>query len=314
VGENREFLRAVSRIGKVTDSNATVLIGGETGVGKELFARAIHYNSPRRSRPFIPINCSAIPDALFENELFGHQKGAFTDAATSTQGLLAEAEGGTVFLDEIDSLSNASQAKLLRFLQDREYRPLGSGKTLVADVRVIAATNAELRLMVSARQFREDLFHRLNILCLHVPPLRERVTDIPLLANHFLAQYATAYDRGEIRFSLAAMRKMLSYSWPGNVRELEGLLHRAVVFSSSDVLDASDIELPDAAAGSAAAALRGGKDLVMIEFERGYLTNLLAEHRGNVSRAAHAAGRDRRTFQRLLRKHGIERYSFKNLS
>jgi two-component system response regulator GlrR len=316
VGQNREFLRTISRLAKVANSDAAALIGGETGVGKELFARAIHYNGFRKSGPFIPINCSALPDHLFENELFGHARGAYTDASNTAKGLLAGAEGGTLFLDEVDTLTPASQAKILRFLQHREYRPLGSGKILTADVRVVAATNADLRQKVIAREFREDLFHRLNILCLQVPPLRERATDIPLLANHFLAQYAAIYRKGEITFAPPALRKMLSYSWPGNVRELESLLHRAVVFSSSNVLTAEDIEIPAASSISAVGGQglpHGDKDHAMVEFERSYLANLLAEHRGNVSHAARAAGRDRRSFQRLLRKHQIERTRFMNV-
>jgi DNA-binding NtrC family response regulator len=309
VGESASFLEAIGWIPRVASSMATVLIGGETGVGKELFARAIHYNGERRSRPFIPINCSALPDHLFENEVFGHVRGAYTDARSAEKGLLGEAEGGTVFFDEIDTLTPSSQAKLLRLLQDREYRPLGSSKTLVADTRVIAATNTDLRELVAEHRFREDLFHRLNVLSLRVPALRDRLADIPLLAAHFLERYAAQYNRGNLRFSPGAQRKMLSYSWPGNVREMEGLLHRAVVFGAGATVEASDIELPMAAC-AARAPVASAKDDAMGEFERGYLVNLLAEHRGNVSHSARAAGKDRRTFQRLLRKHGIERLAF----
>jgi two-component system response regulator AtoC len=306
VGESAAFLEAIGWILRVANSMATVLIFGETGVGKELFARAIHYNGERRSRPFIPINCSAVPDHLFENEVFGHVRGAYTDAGAAEKGLLGEAEGGTVFFDEIDTLTPAAQAKLLRLVQEREYRPLGSSKTLVADTRVIAATNTNLRELVARRHFREDLFHRLNVLSLRVPPLRDRPADIPLLGAHFLARYAAQYNRGTLRFSPTALRKMLAYSWPGNVREMEGLLHRAVVFGTGDTVDANDIELPTLAASMSVPIARG-KDAAMSDFERGYLVNLLAEHHGNVSRSARAAGKDRRTFQRLLRKHHIER-------
>ena len=313
IGESKPLLTSIARVLKVAASSATVLIGGETGVGKELFARAIHYNGGRKSRPFIPINCSALPDALLENELFGHAKGAYTDASTSQKGLLPEADGGTIFLDEVDALSASSQAKLLRFLQGGEYRPLGSSSTLTADVRVIAAANTDLRQLIAERRFREDLFHRLNVLSVYVPPLRDRATDIPLLANHFLAGYAAEYGRPQLRLSPAALRKMLAYSWPGNVRELQGLLHRAVVFCSANVLDAGDIELPTADRRDSGPR-REGKDDAMGEFEREYLMNLLSQHRGNVSHAAQAAGRDRRTFQRLLRKHGIDRVAFRQLA
>ena len=244
VGDSPAFVQAICRIPQVAASTAAVLVGGETGVGKELVARAIHYSGARRSAPFIPINCGALPDHLFENEMFGHAKGAYTDASTSQKGLLAEAEGGTIFLDEVDTLSASAQSKLLRFLQDREYRPLGSGKTLIADARVIAASNVDLRGRVEARAFREDLYYRLNILCLYVPPLRERPSDIPLLVDHFLARFARQYERRHLRVSEAAMCKLLAYAWPGNVRELESLLHRAVVFGRADVIAADDIELP----------------------------------------------------------------------
>jgi len=313
VGESKPLLHSIARALKVASSDATVLIGGETGVGKELFARAIHYNGARKSGPFIPVNCSAVPDHLLENELFGHARGAYTDASTSEKGLIAEATGGSIFLDEVDTLSASAQAKLLRLLQEREYRPLGSSKTQSADVRVIAAANTDLREMVALRRFREDLFHRLNILSLHVPPLRERATDIPLLANHFLDRYAAQYGRPEIRLSQAALRVMLAYTWPGNVRELAGLLHRAVVLCPAETLDACDIELPGMRASETTAA-RGRKDDAMVEFERAYVVNLLTEHRGNVSQAAQAAGRDRRSFQRLLRKHRIDRRAFQKLA
>ena len=309
VGESRAFLDAARRIPLVARSNATIIIGGETGSGKGLFARAIHYNGPRKTRPFIPVNCSALPDHLFENELFGHAKGAYTDAATAEKGLVAEAEGGTIFLDEVDALASASQAKLLRFLEDREYRPLGSTRTLVADVRVIAATNANLEGMVAGRRLREDLYHRLNVLSLTVPPLRERLSDIPLLAHHILARCAAEYGRRALRLSSAALRKMLAYSWPGNVRELEALLHRAVVFGARDVLDADDIEVPGPKCDTPVpvAPLRGAREKALAEFERSYLIQLLAEHGGNVSHAARSAESDRRTFQRMLRKYGIDR-------
>ena len=312
VGESPAFLDAVSRIPRIAGSAATVLIGGETGVGKELFARAIHYNGERDCRPFVPVNCSALPDHLFENELFGHAKGAYTDASTSEGGLLREADGGTLFLDEVDMLSPPAQAKLLRFLQDREYRPLGSSKSQTAHARVIAASNANLRELVAQRQFREDLFHRLNVLSLEVPPLRLRMSDISLLAGHFLDRFAIQYNRASIRLSRGALYKLLGYSWPGNVRELEGILHRAVVFATMDMLEAHNIELPAAAAAACAGGTSQAKDLAMDEFERTYLASVLAEQHGNVSQSARASGKDRRTFQRLLRKHGIERGAFQS--
>jgi DNA-binding NtrC family response regulator len=309
VGESEVFVRAIGRIPRLASSDATLLIGGETGTGKELFARAIHYNSDRKSHPFLPVNCAALPDLLFENEFFGHAKGAYTDAGSDVKGLLAEAEGGTIFLDEVDALSHMAQAKLLRFLQDREYRALGSSKTLTADTRVIAASNSDLRALAAQHRFREDLFHRLNILSVEVPPLRERIGDIPLLANYFLVRFAAQYKRGDLRLSYGAMRKLMAYAWPGNVRELEGLLHRAVVFGDNDVIDTDEIELPVACKIPAESASTS-KDHVMEEAERSYLRDLLLEHHGNLSHAAKAAGKDRRTIQRLLRKHSIERVRY----
>lgn len=312
VGESEAFLAAVHKVPCLAKSDATVLITGETGTGKELFARAVHYNGVRRGNPFIPVNCGALPDHLLENELFGHVRGAYTDASSAEKGLLAEAEGGSVFLDEVDTLSLSAQAKVLRFLQDREYKPLGCSRNLTADVRIIGATNADLRERMRAGLFREDLFHRLNVLTLRVPALRERASDISILANHFLSRYGLQYGRGRLTFSGATVRKLMAYSWPGNVRELEGLVHRAAVLSSSDLLHPEDLELPVAASVEAVEAgpLQAAKNRAVGEFERSYLSNLLTEHRGNVSRAARAAGKDRRALQRLIRKHGLDRQAF----
>jgi two-component system, NtrC family, response regulator GlrR len=312
VGDSGTFRGALARLSRIAASSAPVLVSGETGVGKGLFARAIHYSGARRARPFVPVNCSALPEHLFENELFGHGRGAYTDASSSQAGLLAEADSGTLFLDEIDTLVSSSQAKLLRFLQDGEYRPLGTTKTLTADIRVIAATNADLAGLVSARRFRQDLFHRLNVLCVEIPPLRARPGDVPLLAEHFVARYRAQYGRGGLRLTAAAMRKLVAHRWPGNVRELESLIHRAVVFAATDDLDAGDVELPGACARAPEpATLRAAKGEALDEFERTYITRLLGEHQGNVSHAARASGRDRRSFQRLLRKHGLSAATFR---
>jgi DNA-binding NtrC family response regulator len=312
VGNSENFLKAVEKVPPLALSRVTVLISGETGTGKELFARAIHYQSPRHGKPFIPVNCGALPDHLFENELFGHVKGAFTDASSAEKGLIAEAEGGTLFLDEVDALSHAGQVKLLRFLQDGEYRPVGSARTVIADVRVIAATNTDLMKRVESKIFRDDLYYRLNFLSLAIPALRERIEDVVPLAAHFLDRYAKQDGREARIFSFGALEKLMAYSWPGNIRELESVITRSLTFSGATTLEPDDIELPSVndEAISRARSLRDAKSRTVQAFERGYLAKLLAKYQGNVTHAAKAAGKERRTFQRLLRKHNLSRHSF----
>jgi transcriptional regulator with PAS, ATPase and Fis domain len=309
VGESRCFLDTIQIVPLLAASGASLLITGETGTGKELFAHAVHYNSKRRGHSFIPVNCGALPDHLLENELFGHTKGAYTGATTTENGLIAVAEGGTLFLDEVDSLSAAAQVKLLRFLQDREYRPLGSSRIVTADVRVIAATNKSLRRTVEAGGMREDLFYRLNLLSVHIPSVREREGDIPILAEHMLSKYAAQYDRGTLTFLPGVTRRLAMLQWPGNVRELEALIHRAVVMTQSDVIRFEDLGLTPAEPDETIRAMpmRVAKARQVAEFEREYLEQILARNGGNVSRAARESGKDRRTFQRLLQKHRIER-------
>ncbi len=315
VGESKHFVQTIGKIPLLARSDATVLITGETGTGKELVARAVHYRSARNGRPFIPVNCGALPDNLFENELFGHIKGAFTDASSEQRGLVGEAEGGTMLLDEVDILSASAQVKLLRFLQDGEYRPLGSPKNVIADVRIVAATNVDLWHQVQAKHFREDLFYRLNVLPIHLAPLRERIEDIPLLAAHFLARYASQYGRGSLRLSPGALQKLLAYPWPGNVRELEAVTERAVILTSTSVLQPENIDLIDLAKSkvSEIGSFRDAKAQTIEQFERSYLTNLLSAHRGNITWAAKQAGKDRRGFQRLLRKYSLECTVFQKL-
>jgi len=312
VGESECFRRTVEKIPLLARSDAAVLISGETGTGKELFARAIHYQGPRKDKPFIPVNCGALPDHLFENELFGHEKGAFTDAASAEKGLIAEAEGGTLLLDEIDTLSLPAQVKLLRFLQSGEYRPLGCAKSLVADVRVIAATNADLKQRMELKYLRQDLYYRLNTLSLSIPPLRERVADIPRLTSYFLTRYAAHSGRTRPDLSGEVARRLMAYSWPGNVRELECAVQRAVTLSGSSMLCFEDFDLPMVSAQTASepCSLREAKIRAVAEFERSYLANLLTTCRGNITQAAKAAGKERRSFQRLVQKYGLNRQSF----
>ena len=246
IGSSYCFLKTTAMIPVLSMSKSTVLVSGETGTGKELFARAIHYSGDRRSKPFVPVNCAALPDHLIENELFGHTKGAFTGALLEKPGLLHEADRGTLFLDEIDSLSLCVQSKLLRLLQDQEFRPLGSTKSQTIDVKIIAATNSNLRYLVENRLFREDLFYRLNILSVVLPPLRERKEDILLLTNHFIRLYGKEFGKPEFAISHPAKAKLMSHAWPGNVRELQGVIQRAVAMATGTTLEAQDIDLPDA--------------------------------------------------------------------
>lgn len=306
IGESAALHQAIRKVPRLGASEANVLITGETGTGKELFARAIHYASGRAAHPFVPVNCAALPDTLFENELFGHEKGAYTDASSAGMGLLAVADGGSLFLDEVDSLSVTSQAKLLRVLQEREYRRLGSQRPLRANVRIIAAANAPLAERVAAHEFRADLFYRLNVLAIHLPSLAERREDIPILARHFAVRFARECHVPVPRLSADAFRRLINYPWPGNIRELESTIQRAVVLADGPLLDESVFDLP----GSSTPARPVVDPSLPIkeavyEFEREYLTGLLWQQEGNVSRAARAAGKDRRSFQRMLRSHGI---------
>jgi DNA-binding NtrC family response regulator len=236
VGKSRAMQEIYAKITQVADSRATVLITGESGTGKELVARALHFNSPRRERPFIALNCAALPETLIESELFGHEKGAFTDAQARRVGQFELAHGGTLFLDEIGDLSLATQSKLLRVLQEREFARIGGVHPVKVDVRIMAATNRNLEEMVSRKEFREDLYYRINVVSLYLPPLRERREDIPSLANHFLMKRLEEDNRTPQEFSKEAMELLTKYHWPGNVRELENVVEQAVVWSSGGVI------------------------------------------------------------------------------
>jgi len=304
VGDSPSFLEVVNKIPLVAKSDVNVLIQGDTGTGKELFARALHYLSPRDKYPFIPVNSAALPAALFENELFGHAREAFTDARTSRPGLIREAEGGTIFLDEIDTLEQASQAKLLRFLEDKEYKPLGSGKSIEANVRIIAASNTDLKAGMEAGRFRQDLFYRLNVITLTLPSLRERQEDIPILAGHFLKKYERKF--GAKRFSPAAMEKLSLYPWPGNIRELENIVQQVMILVPGPVIGPESLpfSLREIQYSSLACQTFQEAKIKAIEaFEREYIANMLRLHNGNITRAAKTAGKDRRVFGRLVKKH-----------
>lgn len=322
IGTSRSFLQVKSKIPLLSRSRSTVLISGETGTGKELFARALHYSGERRGKPFVPVNCAALPDHLVENELFGHSKGAFTGALVEKHGLFHEADGGTLFLDEINSLNLLAQSKLLRVLQDQEFRPLGSTKSRAVDVKIVAATNMDLRYLVEVRQFREDLFYRLNVLSVTLPPLRDRPEDIPELAKYLVKRAAKEFEKGTMSLSTDAIQKLASYAWPGNVRELQGVLHRAVALAMDEVIRAADLDVADREfSGSAMPVMpettvtelgefQAMKTKMINEFERTYLWQMLSAHQGNISKAARAAKKERRAFQRLLHKHGLDRRTF----
>jgi two-component system response regulator AtoC len=312
-------MRAVYRLlEKAAAVDATVLLLGETGTGKELAARAIHYHSPRRERRFVPVNCGALPAELVESELFGHARGAFTGAAAAKPGLFQEAEGGTIFLDEVGELPLPAQVKLNRVLQEKEIRRVGETQATPVDVRVVAATHRDLRDEVRAGRFREDLFYRINVFSVPLPPLRDRPEDVPLLAAHFLEKHARALRRALSGFSPEAMRRLAGHSWPGNVRELENVVERAVAVAGGALVEAGDLPPDVAAAGAPAAgpvlAALPYKDAVAGARERitrDYLVALMTELEGNVTKAAERAGLERESLHRLLRKHGLRSEDFK---
>jgi two-component system, NtrC family, response regulator GlrR len=306
VGESPVFRAELGKLSRIAACDASVFISGESGTGKEVFARAVHYLSERGGKPFVPVNCGAIPGELVESELFGHRRGAFTGAIRDGIGMVGEAEGGTMLLDEVDSLPPAAQVKLLRFLDNGEFRPLGASKTHRASVRVIAATNADMEQKIRERKFREDLYYRLNVLMLLLPPLRERCGDLPLLAQHILERQAAANGCKAKSISAAALDRMMAHRWPGNVRELENVLIRALILSEGPEIQVEDLALhsglPEPPRDE---SFRTLKAQVVRDFELGYLQTMLDRHGGNITRAAHAAGKNRRAFWELLRKHGL---------
>lgn len=319
IGNASCFQDAVRSVHKVARTDAPVLIAGETGTGKELAAHAVHYLGARADKPFVPVNCGALPDNLLESELFGYVRGAFTDAKHSQPGLIRLAEGGTLFLDEVDALSPKAQVSLLRFLQDGEFRAVGGGTLSKADVRVVAASNAPLAELSKSGGFRADLLFRLAVVSIPIPPLRERHGDIPLLTEHFVSRCSATYRSPKKQVTAATLELLEEYEWPGNVRELQNFVHGAYVLSEGDTL-----VVPDSSVAGPVPApegrseplldfekgLRAVKVRAIERAERGYLTWLLEKTQGNVSEAARVAGQDRRVIGRLLKKHGIDRQRF----
>jgi len=307
VGRSPSMQEIFATIERVAPTRATVLLAGESGVGKDLIARAIHFHSPRRDRPLVKINCTAIPENLMESELFGYEKGAFTGAQTSKPGKFEQADSGTVFLDEIGDVPAAIQVKLLRILQEREFERLGSNVTRHIDVRVVAATNQDLRAALEQGTFREDLYYRLNVVPMNIPPLRERKQDIPFLANHFLRKLAPDSGSQVESITDAAMEKLMAYHWPGNVRELENVIERSLVMCTGKQLDEADIKLENAPrprAQSDSHFLPEG--LTLDQYEQDLIREALRRADGNKSQAARLLGLTRNALRYRLTQMGLE--------
>jgi DNA-binding NtrC family response regulator len=311
IGTSPVMQKLFSTLQKVMRSDANILLLGDTGTGKELVARTIHAHSFRQERPFIAVDCAALPENLLESELFGHEKGAFTGANQTTRGLLELAHTGTLFLDEIGELPLALQAKLLRALQERELRRLGSEKIISVDIRVIAATGRDLRAEIAARNFREDLYYRLNVVTLHLPALRERREDIALLANHFLGSFSQQYHRPEMSLAPEVVELFLTYDWPGNVRELQNVIQHVVLMSEGSSIDLPD--LPDYLRGEDRQELsfQSMREKQSIAVEKTFLVELLRRHRGNISEAAAEARMTRKMIYRLAKKFAIDLEKFR---
>lgn len=312
VGESPPFVDEVRKIPLIARCDAGVLIQGETGTGKELVARSIHYLSFRSGHPFVPVSCGGIPTDLVENELFGHVKGAFTGASIDQKGLIADADGGTLLLDDVDCLAPTVQAKLLRFLQEKEYRVLGSPRLHRADVRVISSCNTDLDEALRQGRFRLDLYHRLNVIPVALPPLRRRTEDILRLAHHFLRKYTEDLHLPMPRIPASVKAQLLHYDWPGNVRELKHVMERTLILSRGRRLEVEHLMLPQADE-AVDLGFQDAKARVVRRFERRYLERKLVAHNGNITRAAKASGKNRRAFFELIRKHHIDVDRFRRM-
>jgi len=315
VGDSPRFQHVIERVRRVAGCDGAVLLSGETGTGKELVAQAVHYLSRRAGQAFVAVNCGALPSELIESELFGHVRGAFTSAHEAQRGLVAQARGGTLFLDEVDSLPLTAQVKLLRFLQEHEFRPVGSARTEQADLRVIAACSHDLADRVHQGRFRSDLYYRLNVLALALPSLREREGDALLLARHFCVRFAREAHRPGLALSDAACRAIDAHDWPGNVRELEHAIERGVLLAEGPEVQAEDLGLPEVGgpAGSVpdGESFRAAKARVVRAFERRYIEQALQRSSGNIIQAAGACAKNRRAFFALMKKHHIDSGRFR---
>lgn len=319
VGKSPGFLSVLRDLPAIAASGASVLITGETGTGKELVARALHYLSDHASFPFIAVNCGSFSEGLLEDELFGHERGAYTGAHCERRGVIAQAEHGTLFLDEVDTLSAKAQVDLLRVLQDKAYRPIGCSTELKANVRIVAASNAPLEKLVREGGLRSDLFYRLCVFPVHLPPLRERKEDILPLAFHFLAKHAPSH-RPKLELSAYSQEFLLAHDWPGNVRELESAIVRGIHFAFGPMIEIEDLRMTLSSVPESNASLIGPgklgsfrkmKNSIVERFERNYLTRLMEEHRGNISQAARYAGKERRDLGKLLKRHHLDPEQFR---
>jgi Nif-specific regulatory protein len=311
IGNSQAMLGVYDAIGQVAQSNTTVLIRGESGVGKELVAHAIHHNSLRAGKPYIKVNCAALPETVLEAELFGHEKGAFTGALNAKAGRFQLADGGTLFLDEVGDFSPATQVRLLRVLQEKEFERVGGTETIRVDVRIIAATNRDLEAAMEAGEFRQDLYYRLNVFPVHIPPLRERKSDILLLADHFAAKYAAANHKEIRRISTPAIDMLTAYHWPGNVRELENCIERAVLLSSDGVIHGHHLPPTLQTADQSDTTAAGSLEALLENYERELIVEALKKSRGNRARAARSLGVSERVMGLRVEKYGIDAKRFR---
>ena len=321
VGKSRKMKQVYEAVQMVAKTDMTVLIRGESGTGKELVARAVHALSPRKHSPFVAVNCPTVPENILESELFGYRKGAFTNAVRDKKGLFQEAGNGTIFLDEIGDISPSIQTKLLRVLQEKEFKPLGASKSIRVDVRVIASTNQDLEEKIKQSQFREDFFYRLNVLPINLPPLRERQEDIPLIANHLLEKHCALLDKPLKSISPRLLEIMINRTWEGNVRELENIIIQGILYASDEEIKPGDVgfteERPPVAEGEPdyqGLMYKEAKEQTLMHFNQTYIGKLLQDNQGNVTKAAQQCGLERQALQQIMRRYGIKAEDFRTNS
>lgn len=309
IGNSKEMVKVYETIKNVAITSVPVLITGESGTGKELIARAIHFTSKRKERRFVALNCAAIPETVLESELFGYVRGAFTGAIRDKKGLLEEADGGTLFLDEVGEMSPSTQVKLLRVLQDGEFRSIGDQNDKRVDLRIISATNKNLEDEVAKGNFREDLYYRLNVVSIKMPPLRERKEDIPPLVNHFMKKYANKYEKEITEITTSAMWCLINRPWKGNVRELENAIARAVAISNDSIIDERDLFTEEYSESNL--SFKAAKKKALMDFYKTYISSSLMRNKGNISRTAEECGMMRQSLQQIMKRCGINPEDFK---